>query len=64
MRNSPPHTLGEPPAALFDTSSLREVSPITSFVTQYRKLQYPEDMIQKKLPALQSYEQKYVAMHR
>jgi hypothetical protein len=57
------YTLGDPSATLFDTSSLQEVSPVTSFVTQYRKLGYPEDIIQKKVPGLQRYEQKYLAMH-
>ncbi len=54
------YALGEPASFLFDTSALREVSPITAFQTQYRKIGWPEDKIQQHSAEMKATEEQYM----
>jgi hypothetical protein len=54
------YALGDPSPALFDASSLGEASPVTAFVTQYRKIGWPEDQIGKHVTELKPTEDTYL----
>lgn len=59
QRAAKTYSLGDPDPSLFNTSPLQEASPITVFLTQYRKIGWPEDQIQKQLEGLQPLETAY-----
>ena len=58
------YSLGEPAASLFDVFQLRETSPIRASELQYRRLGYPEAMIQKHSDELKEFEAKYLARQK
>jgi hypothetical protein len=58
-RTAKTYTIGEPAASLFDTAGLREVSPVTAFETQYRKIGWPEAQIEKHVAELKPNEDQY-----
>lgn len=55
---------GEPDPKLFDVAALQEASPITSFEAQYRRVGYPESLIEQEKAKLKSSEDRYWAARK
>jgi hypothetical protein len=60
-RHTTSWNIGEPAPELFDFSTLKEASPLTTSETQLRKSAFPEDFIQLRLKRLQRRESQYLA---